>query len=89
MAVGDIIEVHDKLQAGYVYALEASMGKVFAANFKPQHTPPEMLAMGVFEGKYINDCEAEFPADWYKGAARLPCAPGPGRLLKIERKALT
>ncbi|MDH5453433.1 MAG: hypothetical protein OEY05_07135 [Paracoccaceae bacterium] len=66
--VGDIIEVNDKMQAGYRYQLEAPIGGNFADDFRPHHSPAEMLAMGVFEGKYCNDCRAEFPEDWFLDA---------------------
>ncbi|GLQ35779.1 hypothetical protein GCM10007939_20620 [Amylibacter marinus] len=62
------IVVRDKMQSDYSYGLDAEMGQDFAAGFKPHFTPAEMLAHGVFEGKYINDCRAEFPSEWYAGA---------------------
>lgn len=65
---GTLIKVDDKMQQDYEYRLSAPMGKDFAADFKPHFTPQEMLALGVFEGKYINDCRAEFPADWFENA---------------------
>ena len=75
-APGVWVEVHDKMQSGYRYLLEAQVGRDFAPNFNPCFTPREMLAHGVFEGKYLNDCRAEFPASWYRGA-KLSEAPDP------------
>lgn len=36
--------------------------------FKPYYTPKQMLEMGVFEGHYMTDRHAEFPASWFKKA---------------------
>lgn len=67
--------VFDKMQQGYEYVLSAPAGKAFAPDFTPELTPKEMLALGVFEGRYLNDCRAEFPADWFENAKLSPDAP--------------
>jgi len=53
------------VRKGYSYVLEAPAGKEFATGFTPVFTPEEMLFLGVFEGKYLNDGIREFPAEWY------------------------
>lgn len=68
MNIGDEISVHDKMQSGYSYRLEAPIGDVHSESFTPCFSPKEMLAMGVFEGKYLNDCTNEFPSDWFDEA---------------------
>jgi hypothetical protein len=68
MFVGNKTTVNDKMQSDYSYVLEAPMGAEFDPSFAPYYTPKEMLAMGVFEGVYMNDCTDEFPADWYAEA---------------------
>ena len=68
MAVGDIIEVNDKMQSAYRYELVAPVGEKFFKEFSPFYSPRRMLEMGVFEGKYCNDCTNEFPEAWYRNA---------------------
>jgi hypothetical protein len=59
------VEVNDLMQQGYVYYLTEPAGKNFHFEFGPELTPREMLEMGVFGGKYMTDCAAEFPAEWF------------------------
>ncbi|MEQ3672922.1 hypothetical protein [Pseudophaeobacter sp.] len=69
-----LISVSDRMQQGYSYRLTAKMGEDFDESFTPFHSPAEMLALGVFEGKYLNDCRNEFPASWFE-KARLSAQP--------------
>lgn len=62
------IVVNDRMQTGYRYSLLELAGKRFAEEFKPHFSPREMLEMGVFEGRYLNDCTQEFPAEWFENA---------------------
>lgn len=66
--------VTDSMQTNYVYRLVEPMGENFASEFKPELSPREMLALGVFGGKYLNDCREEFPAGWFTEAK---LSPGP------------
>jgi hypothetical protein len=64
------VEVNDRMQRGYVYELTEPLGRSFHPDFQPELTPKQMLALGVFGGRYMTDCAAEFPDDWF-GHARL------------------
>lgn len=70
------VTVHDRMQSGYRYALTAREGHDFAPDFKPHLTPKQMLAMGVFGGRYMTDCRREFPASWFAHAKLAPAVPG-------------
>jgi hypothetical protein len=73
--------VNDKMQSEYVYYRTEPFGRNFASGFTPDLTPRQMLALGVFGGRYMTDCAAEFPASWFSRAklcsnrhdARLNC----------------
>lgn len=66
------ITVNDTMQKGYSYELTQPVGKSFAADFKPELTPQEMMELGVFGGVYMRDCINEFPASWFKHAKLAP-----------------
>ncbi len=66
------IEVNDRMQRGYRYALSEPTGRNFAPGFEPELTPAEMLRLGVFGGKYMTDCREEFPRSWFKEAKLSP-----------------
>lgn len=62
------VVVKDLMQNNYVYYLTEPVGKNFDPNFKPELTPKQMLELGVFGGKYMTDCQNEFPKDWFTNA---------------------
>lgn len=71
------VSVSDSLQADYSYELTEQLGENFAEEFKPELTPKEMLELGVFGGSYLNDCQDEFPADWFENATLSDHGPDP------------
>lgn len=66
------VVVNDKMQKNYQYTLTEPIGKNFDPEFKPELTPKQMLELGIFGGKYMTDCKAEFPQDWFKRALLSP-----------------
>lgn len=67
-----VVRVNDKMQQAYSYQLVEPAGKNFSVEFKPQLSPKEMLKLGVFGGKYLTDCQQEFPHDWFVEAKLSP-----------------
>lgn len=66
--MGKTVTVNDAMQTGFRYMLTEEPGRNFAPDFTPDLTPAEMLELGVFGGKYMTDCQDEFPAEWFKNA---------------------
>ena len=80
--IGDRAIVNDRMQRSYAYLISEPVGKNFDPGFMPYLSPHEMLQMGVFEGKYCNDCRDEPPShnerygDAYVGIVRIYCING-------------
>ena len=80
-AIRKKVIITDRMQRGYVYWRTEPVGRNFAPGFKPDLTPKEMLRLGIFGGKYMTDCQEEFPRSWFARArlcaerhdARLNC----------------
>lgn len=68
---GQVIHVKNRMVKDYSYRLDAEPGDLSDPDFKPYCDPGEILAMGSFEGKYLNDCASEFPAEWFLNALAL------------------
>jgi hypothetical protein len=68
---GDTIHVWNRMEKNYSYVLAENPGTGFADGFEPYSTPGEILALGAFGGKYLNDCLLEFPAEWFLNAGLL------------------
>jgi len=66
------ITVNDRMQKDYSYFLTESAGRNFHPEFKPDLTPKQMLDLGVFGGKYMTDCQKEFPKSWFSKAKLCP-----------------
>ena len=66
---GITIIANNKMDKGnYSYIIEKDMGDISNTDFKPHFSPKEMLDLGIFEGKYLNDCVLEFPVEWFLDA---------------------
>ena len=74
--IGTLVVVNDRMQKDYSYEITAPVGAGYMSGFEPHFTPAEMLKMGVFEGKYLNDCRGEFPEEWF-AEARIGDKPDP------------
>ena len=77
---GCIIRVRDRIQ-DYEYKLECTPARTVAdlqttytlkngelRSFCPSMLPSDILACGVFSGRYLNDCMNEFPREWFEAA---------------------
>jgi hypothetical protein len=62
------VVVFDTMQRGYTYFRTEPAGRNFAPGFTPELTPRQMLALGVFGGRYMTDCRGEFPRSWFTRA---------------------
>jgi len=62
------VTVNDTMQKYYEYLLYEPQGRNFSPEFLPELTPKEMLELGVFGGKYMTDCQDEYPKDWFEKA---------------------
>src|SRR4029079_17411813 len=63
-----VVRVDDKMQRGDRYQLVAGAARSLHPDFRPRLTPKQMLALGVFAGKYLTDCRKEFPKTWFAKA---------------------
>ena len=66
------IIVNDRMQQGYSYLITKPAGKCFHPDFTPDLSPKEMLELGIFGGKYMTDCQNEFPKSWFANAKLSP-----------------
>ena len=71
------VTVNDQMQRNYRYERTAPVGRSFEPEFRPELTPPELLRLGVFGGKYMTDCKAEFPSTWFREAKLSPAKAHP------------
>ncbi len=67
-----LVTVNDRMQRDYSYWLIEPVGRNFDPGFIPQLSPAELLALGIFGGKYMTDCRAEFPSAWFRHAKLSP-----------------
>jgi hypothetical protein len=81
-----VVTVNNKMQTDYSYILTENPGKNFDKGFKPEISPIEMLIMGIFEGKYLNDCFNEYPIEFYNKSKLSVKADPSVNLFKIKSR---
>jgi hypothetical protein len=67
---GVTIHVYNKMEQHYSYVLSENPGENFDPDFRPYYSPMDMVTLGSFEGKYMNDCILEFPKEWFLSALK-------------------
>ncbi len=60
--------VNDLMQQDFHYFLTEPEGRNFHHGFKVDLPPRAMLRLGIFGGRYMTDCAAEFPDGWFDQA---------------------
>jgi hypothetical protein len=60
------LSVNDDMQKNYEYVLSEDYATNIDVIMKDAISPIDMLVMGVFSGKYLNDCQDEFPDEWFE-----------------------
>lgn len=69
--VGATIVALNKMDRGtYSYVLSKPVGDIDHPEFEPYFSPKKMLELGIFEGKYLNDCVLEYPREWFLTAMK-------------------
>lgn len=81
---GMTVHVSNTMCKDYTYTLAVDPGTAMDPEFKPYATPGEMLAGGAFEGKYLNDCLLEYPAEWFWDAIQLGTLRPEGRDVSVN-----
>jgi len=62
------VNIDDKMQKTTYYRTRIEGNLKDLPGFKPFNSPAQMLALGVFEGKYCRDCIKEFPESLFEHA---------------------
>ena len=72
------LSADDRMQGGHRHLRVEAHGRNFHRDFHPEPGPGELLGLGVFGGRYMTDCGAEFPEPWFQGAWLRSDARSPG-----------
>jgi hypothetical protein len=67
-----MVTVNDRMQRNYRYFRVEPVGRHYDPGFEPELSPPELLRLGIFGGRYMTDCTDEFPARWFSRARLSP-----------------